>query len=208
VAGLLHALPVADPRSGGAQRTSQLRAAYRGQSEAEGSAWLAVNRALRRALPAGATVAGDSSQVTYFGTAHFFDVQRPGEFLYMAGFATLGYGLPAAIGAKIADPARSVAVLLGDGALLFSVQEIVTAVEQHLPIPIVVLDNSGYAEIKDQQRIRGIDPIGVDLHVPDLPALARACGAFGVQAANADEVATLVVAALQADRPTLIRLAC
>ena len=115
-------------------------------------------------------------------SAHFFDVQRPGEFLYMAGFATLGYGLPAGIGAKLADPDRAVAVLLGDGALMFSVQEIATAVELRLPIPIVVMDNGGYAEIKDQQRHRDIDPIGVDLVVPDLPALARAFGARGVQA--------------------------
>jgi acetolactate synthase-1/2/3 large subunit len=91
---------------------------------------------------------------------------------------------------------------------MFSIQEIVTAVEQRLPIPIVVLDNGGYAEIKDQQRQRDIDPIGVDLVVPDLPALARACGAHGHHAHDADEVAALVVAALDADRPTLIRVAC
>ncbi len=176
---LLDALPPGRPHADGANRASTARAACRAQAESEGAAWVAVNQALRRALPAGSTVAGDSSQVTYFGTAHFFDVGRPGEFLYMAGFATLGYGLPAAIGAKIADPSRAVAVLLGDGALMFSIQEIVTAVEQRLPIPIVVLDNSGYAEIKDQQRQRDIEPIGVDLVVPDLPALARACGAHG-----------------------------
>jgi len=205
---VLDALRPGRPHADGANRASSARAACRAQAESEGAAWVAVNRALRRALPAGSTVAGDSSQVTYFGTAHFFDVGRPGEFLYMAGFATLGYGLPAAIGAKIADPSRAVAVLLGDGALLFSIQEIVTAVEQRLPIPIVVLDNSGYAEIKDQQRQRDIEPIGVDLVVPDLPALARACGAYGHDAHDADEVAALVAAALDADRPTLIRLAC
>jgi acetolactate synthase-1/2/3 large subunit len=208
VAALLAGLTTTSNESDGAQRTSQLRAACREQAEAEGSSWIAVNRALRLALPAGSTVAGDSSQVTYFGTAHFFDVGRPGEFLYMAGFATLGYGLPAAIGAKLADPARAVAVLLGDGALMFSVQEIVTAVEQRLPIPIVVMDNGGYAEIKDQERIRGIDPTGVDLHVPDLPALARACGARGFDARDSAEVGTLVAQALLADGPTLIRLAC
>ena len=192
----------------GTARAAVLRAACRSQAESEGAAWVAVNHALRRALPAGSTVAGDSSQVTYFGTAHFFEAYRPGEFLYMAGFATLGYGLPAAIGAKLADPSRAVAVLLGDGAVMFSIQEIVTAVEQRLPIPIVVLDNSGYAEIKDQQRQRDIEPIGVDLVVPELPALARACGAHGYDAADAGEVEALVAAALHADRPTLIRLAC
>jgi acetolactate synthase-1/2/3 large subunit len=205
---IVDALPPGNHRTDGSLRASTVRAACRAQAESEGAAWVAVNRALRHALPAGSTVAGDSSQVTYFGTAHFFDIGAPGEFLYMAGFATLGYGLPAAIGAKVADPSRAVAVLLGDGALMFSIQEIVTAVQNRLPIPIVVLDNGGYAEIKDQQRQRDIEPIGVDLVVPDLPALARACGAHGHDAADAEEVADLVAAALQADRPTLIRLAC
>ena len=208
LAAVIDALPQAVPPAAAVHRVSDLRSKCAEQAGQDGAAWVAVNQALRRALPAGSTVAGDSSQVTYFGTAHFFPVQRPGEFLYMAGFATLGYGLPAAIGAKIADPSRAVAVLLGDGALMFSVQEIVTAVEQRLPIPIVVMDNSGYAEIKDQEQLRGIEPIGVDLHVPDLPALARACGAHGLELASAADVESAVREALLRDRPTLIRLAC
>lgn len=197
----------ADP--GAAERAAALRDECRAEAVADGGApWQPVVEAVRRALPAGSTLVGDSSQVTYFGAAHFFDTGTPAEFLYMAGFATLGYGLPAAIGAKLADPDRPVAVLLGDGALMFSVQEIVTAVEQRLPLPIVVVDNAGYAEIKDQQERRGIPPIGVDLVTPDLPALARACGAHGVEAPDAAAVTELVRQALLADRPTLIRLAC
>ncbi len=200
-------LPAADGRAG-RRRAADLRVVCERQAVADGRKWTSVNAALRRALPAGSTVVGDSSQVTYLGTAHFFPVQRPAEFLYMAGFATLGYGIPAAIGAKIADPSRPVAALLGDGALMFSVQEIVTAVELRLPIPIVVVDSGGYAEIKDQERTRGIAPIGVDLLVPDLPALARACGAGGIDVADADELAEAVGLSLHADGPTLIRLAC
>lgn len=197
-------LPAADRTA-----AAELREQCRAEAVTDGGApWQPVVQAVRRALPAGSTLVGDSSQVTYFGAAHFFDAAAPGEFLYMAGFATLGYGLPAAIGAQLADPDRAVAVLLGDGALMFSVQEIVTAVEQRLPIAIVVVDNGGYAEIKDQQARRGIAPIGVDLCTPDLPALARACGAYGVEAADAAAVTDLVRAALTADRPTLIRLAC
>jgi len=191
------------------ERATMLRRGCRAESVADGGApWRPVVEAVRQALPAGSTLVGDSSQVTYFGAAHFFDTGAPGEFLYMAGFATLGYGLPAAIGARLADPDRAVAVLVGDGALMFSVQEIVTAVEQRLPLPIVVVENAGYAEIKDQQARRGIPAIGVDLVTPDLPALARACGAHGVEAADAADVTELVRQALTADRPTLIRLAC
>jgi acetolactate synthase-1/2/3 large subunit len=204
------AAPAPDPGAvrGAAERAAGLRELCHAEAVADGGRWQPVVDAVRRALPAGSSLVGDSSQVTYFGSAHFFGADKPGEFLYMAGFATLGYGLPAAIGAKLADPDRAVAVLLGDGALMFCVQEIVTAVEQRLPLPIVVVDNSGYAEIKDQQARRGIAPIGVDLVTPDLPALARACAAYGVQAAQAADVTELVRDALSADRPTLIRLAC
>lgn len=206
---LLAEIASSDGDPAAAERAAALRDECRAEAVADGGApWRPVVQAVRRALPAGSTLVGDSSQVTYFGAAHFFDTGAPGEMLYMAGFATLGYGLPAAIGAKLADPERAVAVLLGDGALMFSVQEIVTAVEQRLPLPIVVVDNAGYAEIKDQQARRGIPPIGVDLVTPDLPALARACGAHGVEAVEAADVTALVRDALTADRPTLIRLAC
>jgi len=205
---VLRTLPPGESLPTAPQRVSELKAAFAEQAAAEGAPWIAINQALRATLPGGTTIVGDSSQVTYFGSAHFFDTQQPAEFLYMAGFATLGFGLPAGIGAKIADPDRPVVVLLGDGALMFSVQEIVTAVEQQLPLPIVVMDNSGYAEIKEQERVRGIPPIGVDLHVPDLPALARACGALGFDARDAEHAAQLAAQALESDRPTLIRLAC
>jgi len=206
---LLAELPSDTTHPDALERVATLRAECRAEALADGgSPWQPVVDAVRRALPDGATLVGDSSQVTYFGAAHFYDTAAPAEFLYMAGFATLGYGLPAAIGAKVADPERAVAVLLGDGALMFSVQEIVTAVEERLPLPIVVVDNAGYAEIKEQQARRGIPPIGVDLVTPDLPALARACGAHGVEAADADAVSDLVRQALTVDRPTLIRLAC
>jgi acetolactate synthase-1/2/3 large subunit len=89
---------------------------------------------------------------------------------------------------------------------MFSVQELVKAVEQHLPIAIVVVNNGGYAEIKQQEKQRGIDPIGVDLFVPDLAEVAKAMGADGVTARNAADAAELTVAALDAAGPTLVQL--
>ena len=71
------------------------------------------------------------------------------------------------------------AVLLGDGALMFSVQELMTLTELRLPVPVIVVDNGGYQEIKEQEAARGIPPIGVQLRTPDLAALAVAMGARG-----------------------------
>src|SRR3954453_18889622 len=106
----------------------------------------------------------------------------------MPTFATLGYGLPAAIGPRLAGPARPVPSLLGDGALMFSVQELATAVELGLPIPVVVVDNGGEAEIRAQQVARGVPPTAVDLRTPDLVGLAVAMGARGVRTTEPDEV--------------------
>ena len=149
-------------------------------------------------------MSGDSSQVTYFGSVHFFDLPAPRRFCYSPGYATLGYGLPAGLGAAIGRPGAAVAVLLGDGALMFSVQELMTLVEQRLPVPVVVVDNGGYQEIQDQEAARGIPPIGVELRTPDLAALAVAMGARGVRTTSTADLTDLVGAALGADGPTLI----
>ena len=172
-----------------------------------GAAWGEINELLSAALPPDTIVAGDSSQVSYKGTMYRWPMARPGQFLYPAGFATLGYGLPAAIGAKVGNPQRPVIVLQGDGGLMFSIQELVTAVELGLPIPIVVMNNGGYAEIREQMLERGIDPLGTDLHMPDFAALCVACGGYGTRADAAADIPQLVLEALQQDRPTLIEIA-
>jgi len=176
------------------------------EARADGEAWYEINSELREALPENAIITGDSSQVTYLGSVHFFPVPRKNSFLYMPRSATLGYAVPAAIGAKVAEPEAPVVALLGDGAFMFSVQELVTAVEQHLPIVVLVMNNGGYREIKDQQAARGIAPVGVDLHVPDLPALAAAIGATGERATSAKDAAERARVALGRSGPTVITL--
>ena len=89
---------------------------------------------------------------------------------------------------------------------MFSIQELITATEQRLAIPVVIVDNGGYAEIREQMVDRGIEPQAVDLHRPDIPALARAIGAHGVRAETVDDLGGLAAEALGADRPTLIHL--
>ena len=79
-----------------------------------------------------------------------------------------------------------------------------TAVEQRLAVPVVVVDNGGYREIRDQEAARGIPPIGVDLRTPDLAALAVAMGARGVRTTSTADLPDLVGGALGADGPTLI----
>lgn len=80
-----------------------------------------LNEAIMNAVPADTIIGGDSSQVTCRGSTTFFRAQQPNSLLYMGTYATLGYGLPASIGAKLAAPARPVVCLVGDGALMFSI---------------------------------------------------------------------------------------
>ena len=79
----LRRIPV--PCKGAAERAARLREQCHAEAVADGSRWQPVVDAVRRALPVGSSLVGDSSQVTYFGTAHFFGADKPGEFLYMAG---------------------------------------------------------------------------------------------------------------------------
>jgi thiamine pyrophosphate-dependent acetolactate synthase large subunit-like protein len=122
------------------------------------------------------------------------------------GYATLGYSLPAAIGAKLALPQRQVVAIDGDGGFLFTATEIVTAVEHGLPIPVIVFDNRGYGEIRAEMLARDADPIGVDLGSVDFPGLSRALGGRGITVDDADALSSAVAEALRADRPTLIAI--
>ncbi|WP_348789487.1 thiamine pyrophosphate-binding protein [Leifsonia sp. NPDC080035] len=152
--------------------------------------------AIAAALPADAIVTTDSSQIAYWGLLNRLRVARPNSTPYMATYATLGYGLPAAIGSRVAEPGRPVVAVVGDGALMFSLQEFMTVVEQRLDITVIVVDNGGYAEIKQNEVDAGIAPIAVDLAQPDWAALAEAFGGTGHRAGSADELAAAVAAAV------------
>jgi len=149
---------------------------------------------------------GDSSQISWQGTVRAAVLREARSFLTTDGFATLGYALPAAIGAKIARPEAAVVALLGDGALMFSVQELITAAEQGLALPVVVFDNGGYAEIEQNMREAGMTPSAVHLTSPDYAALARGfrCGFADVVTPAALD--TAISEAVAATSPTLIRI--
>ncbi len=164
-----------------------------------------VLAALRRALPGEALVMADITQIVYTGS-FVFPVERPGCWHYAAGFCTLGFSLPGAIGARLAAPQRPVAVLTGDGGFQFTMQELITAVELQLPIPILIWNNAGLQEIQDGMRRRGIEPLGVGGLNPDFRQLAKAFGANWAQPEGIGQLEAAVATALQAAGPTLIEV--
>lgn len=189
-----------------AATADRLRLELRAEALVDGEPYEAINRELSAALPESTIVGGDSAQVSYFGTAHFWPMARPGRFLYPTGYATLGYGVPAAVGAKLAQPEAPVVALVGDGGVLFTVQELLTAAEQRLALPVVIVDNHGYAEIRQGMMDRGIEPVAVDRPSVDFPALGRAFGGRGHSVSSLDELCGRVLDALSADGPTVLAM--
>ena len=122
------------------------------------------------------------------------------------GFGTLGYGLPAGIGAKVGNPSRPVVALLGDGGVMFTVQELATAAELGIALLVVVVDNSGYGEIRNEMVDRS-DPVhAVTFPAPDFAALGRSVGCDGVTVTDLTDLGPAVAAALEADRPTVVHV--
>ncbi|MGC3023122.1 thiamine pyrophosphate-binding protein [Brevibacterium sp. FAM 24630] len=195
-------------RESGADRVSRIRESW-GADFDFATIGARVTRLVEEGAGPGVVIAGDSSQVTYDGTVHALTARTPDQLLYMPGFATLGYGIPAAIGAKLADRTRPVTCILGDGAAMFSIQEFMTAAELGLGIPFVIVDNGGYAEIEGQMVERDMEPFAVRLARPDFAKLGESMGGAGVKLAESvidEQLPTAVAEAIERDLPTVIHI--
>jgi acetolactate synthase-1/2/3 large subunit len=120
----------------------------------------------------------------------------------------MGYGLPAAVAAKLVAPERPVVCFSGDGDFLMLGQELATAVRYDLPIVVVVVDNGMYGTIRMHQERRFPDRVvGTDLVNPDFAAYASAFGAYGEVVRRTDEFPDAFERALASARPAVLSLA-
>ena len=161
--------------------------------------------ALRAALPWDGVVFSDMTQIAYFGN-YAFHTEAPGQWFHPSGYGTLGYGMPAAVGAKIACPARAVVALVGDFGLQFTLNELMTAVEEALSLPIVVWNNFALGQIRDDMHASAIPLVGVIARNPDFVALARACGAAAERVTDPAALTQAIRTALKTAGPTLIEV--
>ncbi len=161
--------------------------------------------AIRQVLPDDGIVSSDMTQIAYTGCYHY-RCRRPRTWFHPLGFGTLGYGLPAAIGAKLGAPDRAVMAVAGDAGFLFTVQELGTAVECGLPLPILLWNNDALGQIADDMVRRHIPEIGVKPRNPDYLALARSFGCLAVAPSSLAAFKSALSSALGADRPTLIEV--
>ncbi len=158
----------------------QVRARQRSDYTGVERQHLRLLEVLRGGLPDDAVIMGDITQLVYTGTAAM-PTRLPRTWFYPAGFGTLGCALPGAIGARLARPETPVVALVGDGGFMFTVNELATAAEERLSIPIIIWHNHSYAMIRDGMVKRGIPQIGVNPKAPDFVKLAEAFGCPGVQ---------------------------
>jgi acetolactate synthase-1/2/3 large subunit len=159
---------------------------------------------LRSALPRDAIVADDLCLPGYWSPLALA-VYEPRTLLHPGMYGTLGYALPAAIGAQIGRPDRVAVALCGDGGFLYTSQELATAVQQQLNLIAIVFNDNAYGALKlYQDRVQGGRRIGVDLHNPDFARLGEAYGAHGVKLRSSAELGSAVGEAVERGGVTLV----
>lgn len=162
--------------------------------------------AMRRALPRDTIVVADITRLAYILMADY-PLSEPRTFLHPAGFVAMGYGLPAALGAKAALPERTVVTVVGDGCFQMCGLELATMVQEKLPVVVIVVNDGSLSLIKAiQQRRYEERYLGVDLLNPDFARFARAYGVASWRATDDASFETALREAVALGAPALVEL--
>jgi 5-guanidino-2-oxopentanoate decarboxylase len=188
-----------------AEQVMTLRRAVMDKDDALRSNLRRVLGAIREGLPADAIVASDMTQIAYAAN-EIFPMDRPGQWLHPVGFGTLGYALPAAIGAKVGRAEAPVAALIGDYGFQYTLAELGTAAELGQPLVILLWNNESLGQIRDDMVMKGIQPTAVTAKNPDFQLLFQAYGCHAEKPTSVSEIAPAIGRALAADRPSLIEM--
>jgi acetolactate synthase-1/2/3 large subunit len=164
-------------------------------------------RALGAALPANAIVTTDVGQHQMWA-AQALPVDAPRRWLTSGGLGTMGFGLPAAIGAALAAPGSTVVCISGDGSILMNLQELATAAEERVDVKIVLLDNRSRGLVHQQQTLFYERRIYASKFrsAPDFVAVARGFGLAAVDLDRSAEPVAALAAALRQPGPALIHV--
>lgn len=206
---MLQLIPKAAPRS--EKFVSWLRSIkeayekFREQSDMEKFAPWKVLKAIREVTPPNAITATGVGSHQMWCELHW-DVYVPGTFITSAGLGTMGFGIPAALGAKIARPDVPVLDIDGDGSFQMTMQNLALVREYNLPIIVVIFDNSALMLVRHWQMLlynRRI--VAVDFEAnPDFLKIAEAYGIDGVRPSNYGELKENIAKAIRNNEPLIV----
>jgi len=196
------------PRPAWLRRAAELRAAYPICSDATRENRLhpvSLCRSLGELLPDDAIITTDVGQHQMW-VAQAYPFRTPRTLLTSGGLGTMGFGLPAAIGAALAAPGRRVVCVSGDGSILMNLQELATLAELELPVAVVIFNNGHLGLVRQQQELFYQQNYSASrFHAaPDFAALAKAFGVRGVRIDPAGDPMAQLQAALLHDGPCVI----
>jgi acetolactate synthase-1/2/3 large subunit len=164
-----------------------------------------VIQKLRELSDDGAIIATDVGQHQMW-TAQFFGFTQPRTFLTSGGLGTMGFGLPAAMGAQVAFPDKQVIAICGDGGFQMNMQEIATLVQNRLPVKVCILNNNYLGMVRQWQELffeKRYSHTVLDLPI-DFTMLAEAFGAKGFKATKPEEVEEIIKAAFKTPGPVIM----
>ena len=161
--------------------------------------------AIRAAIPEDGWLVTDATQIAYMAGT-YYPSSHPRSYTHPSGYCTLGSALPSAIGACIGAPDRKGAAVSGDAGFLFTINELATAVNEGVSLPIILWNNDGLGAIRDDMVERDIAAIGVNPRNPDFLAIARGFGAHAVAPTTLTELTRAITEGFDAGGPTLIEV--
>ena len=204
VSELLEALPDEPPREAPDIAAGMRERRRHPQDAMDDPRAAAIFEELRRVLPEDGVLVNDMTMTSY-RSAGLFPVDQPRSYMFPIYFGTLGFSLPAAIGAQVACPERPVLSLSGDGGFLFTAEELATAVREQLPVVAVVFNDWSYAAIDGNFRGNfGGRTVDVRLHNPDFVAFGKSFGAAAEGVDAPEALGAAVARGLARRGPSLI----
>lgn len=183
---------------------------YEAGEDQPANVYAAIKEISRRASEGQITVVGNGSACVVGG--HGYEIKKGQRFISNSAIASMGYDLPAAIGACVADHTMDIILVTGDGSIQMNLQELQTIIHHHMPIKIFLINNGGYHSIRQTQKAHFHEPligIGVDSHDLSFPSMEKLAWAYGypyVSAHNNKELGEAVEKTLAMEGPVICEI--